>query len=467
MQGIKYLIFGLLSLMLAGAPAHAQERVQDEAARSDFIYRVNLGRADDVRLMIRQGASPNQVNGEGVPVLCLAAGRVDPEAPEVLHALLDAGANLNGRDSKGQTALFYAAKAGNNESINYLLDAGIDMYAIDNNGDVARTAAHKAGQTDAIKAMDDYVLRATAQITQQYNQQSDKGRRKGARRTQQDSGPTLSPATSTAAPDATLAAPPAPVPAPTPAPAAPAPAAPEEAGADNAKAPPSPPAEPAPPSPPAGPAARPQPVASPTATAPSPEELAAQKEAEEAERARKDEEMKGVIYDMSFNICAFQYWYYCSTAKQSTDLEQEELIIAIESSQTKAEKLQKQLITQYKLPKSYVEGIAASAQSRIFRELNNMASNRDRHENGVGKRDDMQERCELIARQWGVKAIGNADEELPVKGAPASNSKSGSKGGNKGAPITTTPSNASDAGGRANSKSGSKGGKGSKSGKRR
>lgn len=140
------------------SPAFAQEKIQDASARSDFIYRVNLGRADDVRLLMRQGSSPNQLSGEGVPVLCLAAGRVDPEGVNVTQALLEAGANLNGRDGKGQTALFYAAKAGNIATINYLLDAGIDMYALDNNGDVARTIAHRSGQQEALKAIDDYTL---------------------------------------------------------------------------------------------------------------------------------------------------------------------------------------------------------------------------------------------------------------------------------------------------------------------
>ena len=453
----------------AYSPAMAQERVQDESARSDFIYRVNLGRADDVRIMIRQGSSPNQLNGEGVPVLCLAAARVDPEGPEVIHALLETGANLNGRDSKGQNALFYAAKSGNTGSIQYLLEAGIDMYAIDNNGDVARTAAHKNGQLDSIKAMDDFVLRSTAQITQQYVQQaSDKSgiKKKPARRSQQDSGRTLSPAaTATTAldaaemPDIPISLPDAAAPAagvaPAPAPAgdiAPPPPAPELAVPVLAGLPPQLPAATA--------------TATPTIVAPTPEELAAKKAAEEAEQARKDEEMKAVIYDMSFNICAFQYWFYCSTAKQSTDLDQEEMIIAIESSQTKAEKLQKQLGTEYKLPKAYIEGISSSAQSRIYRELNEMASNRDRHEKGVGKRDDMQKRCELIARQWGVKSPGNADEAINPKAAAAAGSKGGSKGGNntgssKSAPITvSTSSSASTA---SSSKGGNKSSKGGKS----
>ncbi|NBO17918.1 MAG: ankyrin repeat domain-containing protein, partial [Proteobacteria bacterium] len=184
---LKFTYLLLCLCLLPVAPALAQERVQDEAARSDFIYRVNLGRADDVRLMIRQGASPNQLSGEGVPVLCLAAARVDPEGPEVIHALLDAGANLSGRDSKGQNALFYAARSGNIASINYLLEVGIDMYAIDNNGDVARTVAHKVGQDESIRAMDDYVLRTTAQITQQYSQQNDRGGKKKTARKSQDS----------------------------------------------------------------------------------------------------------------------------------------------------------------------------------------------------------------------------------------------------------------------------------------
>ncbi|MBY0407940.1 MAG: ankyrin repeat domain-containing protein, partial [Rickettsiales bacterium] len=192
------------------APSFAEERIQDETARSEFVYRVNLGRADDVRLLMRQGASANQLSGEGVPVICLAAGRRDPEGVNVIHALLQQGANINARDKQGQTPLFYAAKSGNLDSITYLLDNNADSYALDNNGDVARTAAYRAGQNDAVRAIDDFILQQTAKVTQAYRKRN----RELAGQYPPPPKPKVipSPGTAPIAPEAPPAPPPAPVP---------------------------------------------------------------------------------------------------------------------------------------------------------------------------------------------------------------------------------------------------------------
>lgn len=496
----------LLAVMVLGSamPAAAQERQQDEAARSEFIYRVNLGRADDVRLLMRQGASANQVSGEGVPVLCLAAGRIDEESVHIIQALLNAGANINSRDSKGQTALFYAARSGNLDALTYLLDSGIDMYAIDNNGDVARTVAHVSGQKDSVKAIDDYVLSQTARITNQYLEQNrdkleNKAKRQERRQAATSSGPTLAPSADKpdAAPEeatSATATASAPAIAPTdtppvmeekkpaeekpaaetpaegaakaesPAEEKPADTAPSEAAPAEEKSAEEKPAEEAPAegtaseekpaeAKPAEEQAAAESAPQETPAGPTPEEL-------QAKREQREEEIKNVIYDMSFNVCAFQYWFYCSSAKQSTDIDREELLIAIESSKTKAEGLQKKLIKEYKLSAKYVEAIVSSAQSRIYGELNEMASNRDRHEKGVGKRDDMQERCEFIARQWGVKSSGVPISDKSTAGKGKGKSDAGSKGSGGSSRAGGTGSR-----GNTGSSKGSKGSKGAKGSK--
>lgn len=386
------------------APAQAQERIQDEAARSDFIYRVNLGRADDVRLLMRQGASPNQVSGTNIPVICLAAGRIDPEGVNVVQALLEAGANLEARDPKGQSALFYAAKAGNIPTINYLLEQRIDAYALDNNGDVARTAAFKAGQPNAVKAIDDFALRQTAELTQAYRQ-----------RNQELSNPqpaSPAPQAANVPPQAEIL----PVVKPEPGIAAPAPPAPPAPTPDITSPGFVPPEAPdAPPAP---------------AMADDDEAAADESNETPVERSeRMKEESRNLIYSMSFNVCAFQYWSYCSSAKQSVDLDKEELIVAIESSKSAALSLKRQLIKEYSIPAKTVESISTSAQRRIYKEINSMPSNRERHEQGVGKRDDMQDRCESIARQWGVKPPKKLVDPAPP---PESGTGKGGKRGGKG-----------------------------------
>ncbi|MBY0407443.1 MAG: hypothetical protein K2Q01_07105, partial [Rickettsiales bacterium] len=149
-------------------------------------------------------------------------------------------------------------------------------------------------------------------------------------------------------------------------------------------------------------------------------------ETPEQKAERIKEAQSRMIYDMAFNVCAFQYWSYCSGAKQSTDLDKEELLIAVESSKAAAEKMKQTLIRQYRITPKSVETISDSAQNRIYKELNSMASNRDRHEKGVGKRDDMQQRCEFIARQWGTKS--------PKKLVEGGGGEGGGKGKSAAAP---------------------------------
>lgn len=494
-------------LWAAALPAFAD----DESNRSEFIYRSNLGRAEDIRLLIRQGVSPNQASSEGVPAICLAAGRIDPEGINVLQALLDNGANINARDPRGQTALHYAAKAGNTKAINFLMEHNIDAYALDNNGDVARTAAYKAGQNDAVKTIDDFVLRQTAEVTQQYRQRNRElaEMRNPKNAAQNDNPHETPPAPPVAAVAETPKEPAPPENAPKPVeaakPAEPAkpeplkesapPAAkeiPAEEKAPSATEKPTPPPADQPAQAEEKPAAKdateetgsedagettddggnndgstanadenPETPAEQASSDDAAAQAAADAEEErkrlQEENDRKQEETQQVIYDMAFNVCAFQYWSYCHSVGQTMDIDKEEVLIAIESSKTEAERLKHSLLNDYSIASSNVEGISSSVQKRIYAELNNMASNRDRHEKGVGKRDDMQERCEFLARQWGSKnAVKHSDNSDDAGGSAGKGGKS-RQGVGKGGKSK---------GGKSKGGKGGKGGKGkSKGGK--
>ena len=355
--------------------------VPDVAARKEIIYRANLGRADDIKLLVDQGGSANQRTGEGVPILSLASARRDPEGINVVGMLLKLGADVNGRDQKGQTALFYAAKAGNINIANLLLTNGADPYIQDGEGNVARTVAFTSGHKDVVQAMDEF-----------------------------SKSPKLPP------------------------PLAPLPAV-------NAPIPPAPKAEASQPIP--------QPQSSPTAQAQvdlSPvidhqKELEAQL-AEMKKNALTREDMKQIQKELAeinkksmqqeqvpptptpekkeqtaqekerileqlssqiaFNACGFEYWSFCSTVKQSTEMESEELTIAVRSYKTNVEQLKDQALQQYGMkPKDY-ENIVDSAQQRIYGQMSAMRSNAERHENGIGKLEDMLKRCQEIGRQWDV-----------------------------------------------------------------
>lgn len=161
---MKNILF-LITLLLAPLPAMAADA---QALASEIIYRANLGRADDVELLLKKGVSANQADENGVPILALASARKDAEGMRVVKLLLEKGADINAADKKGQTALFYAAKQGNAEVVSHLLNHGINYYASDERGDIARNLAHNAGYSDIVEMMDKFVVEQSEKVQQQY-----------------------------------------------------------------------------------------------------------------------------------------------------------------------------------------------------------------------------------------------------------------------------------------------------------
>lgn len=335
----------------------------DQATRAEIVYRANLGRADDVKLLVSQGANPNQTDSAGVPVIALAAVRADAEGINVIKALLELGANINAADPKGQNALFYAAKAGNVEVAKFLLAHKADGQAIDAEGNTARAEAVKAGHTNVADAIDEFAAKQTVEVV-----------------------PLTATAPAAIAPEVIA----------TPVMAASQPAVREPFEIDEKKLEQSA-----------------MPKAPVAATSPAVVETAAKPAMDE----KRQGEVRQLSYEIAWHTCAFQYWAYCQQVKQSTELTQEELSIAVETQKDATEALEKKLLVDYDQPESSYDAITSSAQVRIYNQLNTMGSNRARHENGIGKMDDMQNRCEEIGRQWDFPAPAKAD-------APVSSGKS-------------------------------------------
>lgn len=141
-----------------------------EALAGEIVYRANLGRAEDVELLLKRGVSADQADENGVPILALASARKDSEGRRVVELLLEKGANINAADKKGQTALFYAARQGNAEIVTVLLNGGINYYASDAKGDIARNLAHSGGYDDIVAMMDKFVVDQSQQVQQQYRE---------------------------------------------------------------------------------------------------------------------------------------------------------------------------------------------------------------------------------------------------------------------------------------------------------
>jgi ankyrin repeat protein len=90
-----------------------------------------------VELLLRLGADPNSKDGGGhTPLYCLANGYKYSDGGSVVRALVQGGANVNADDGvKHCTALHMAARRGNVEIAEALLDCGAEIDARDSLGD--------------------------------------------------------------------------------------------------------------------------------------------------------------------------------------------------------------------------------------------------------------------------------------------------------------------------------------------
>jgi ankyrin repeat protein len=117
---------------LTGDPALARERYASRTLLHDASAHANLSM---VELLLRLGADPNCEGGHG-PLYSLANECRVPGGGSVARTLVHAGANVNANDGvKRCTALHMAARRGNVEVAEALLDCGADIEARDSLGE--------------------------------------------------------------------------------------------------------------------------------------------------------------------------------------------------------------------------------------------------------------------------------------------------------------------------------------------
>jgi hypothetical protein len=340
--------FALICLLALGAAtAHAQPQPATtpqapSATEGEIVYRVNLGRADDVKLLLSQGNSVNGTNAEGVPLLALASARVDAEGLNVVKALLEAGADVNAKDSAGQSALFYAARKGNREVVSLLLENRINYYAVDAQGNIARTIAFREGHTDIVALMDDFVKAETEKVAEQYRALSKAldeqyKAREDAERKAADA------AASTALEQSRKAT---------------------EAQVQKAQA--------------------------------------EQKEQDDIQSLWSSDAFLQARFNLAFNSCAFQYWSYCRDAGQTSELKDSALAEAISSHQNKTANGKDELENTYKTSERYAGDIVKNGMRSIFNQLDAMPSNTYRFQQGVCRTADMVKRCNEVAKYPGT-----------------------------------------------------------------
>lgn len=344
------IILGVAAFVFSPAAIAATATFQDDASSEEtvkkidpkeIVYRVNLGRNDDVKLLLTQGVSANFKDDKGVPILSLASMRKDDEGAKIMKTLVDAGADINAKDNNGQSALFYASKKGNEDAVKFLLENKINYYAVDANGDIARTIAYRAGYSEIVKIMDNFVKAETAKITEQYRELS-----KALEERYKAQDVAVQEAEKKAADEAAKAA--------------------LERNRLLAE-----------------------------------QQNAEAASAAELEAKRASDAFVQTRYDLAFHACAFQYWSFCKDMKQTSELSEEMRDNAIDSHAQKVEELNKEMMGTYQIPAKQTGSIIQLAQQSIFNQLMSMPSKTYRFEHGVCKMQDMVKRCDYVAKYPG------------------------------------------------------------------
>jgi hypothetical protein len=404
-------LFAMLVFLLAPEAMAADMEKKDPA--QEIVYRTNLGRANDVKLLIKKGVSPNQTDEKGTPLVALAATRKDNEGPNVLKALLDAGADIDAKDAEGQTALFYAVRQGNKSIIQFLLDRGISYYSPDNSGVIARTLAFQQGKQDIVELMDKFVTAQTDKVNKQYEeynrqveernkkieeqnkaaieevQRAAKEQTEKVTKQYEDYNQQIEEQNKAAMEEVERAA--------------------KKQAEDAAK----PKVEDAP---------KPEAIEPKQSDSDEYLETLAPKETAPPVDKRGSTQFEMDMRNFAFQNCAFQYWSFCRKIKQRSDLSIEEMRVAIDTHREQVMALFKSIMIDYKLEKDMLDTISKNAMQRVNDDLENTSSSTYRLEHGVCLMPDLQTRCDEIADTWSQQLPTNKAASSSKGGASSTNS---------------------------------------------
>jgi len=121
-----------------------------QSVNQQLLTAVKIKNTGIAEQLLKGGADANYVqstNSFKVNLLILAV--INQDIPMV-RILVEHKANVNWQDGFGDTALMYAAQIGNTIIMGYLLDNGADIHAKDSKGNTVLSAAKEGNHPDAI-----------------------------------------------------------------------------------------------------------------------------------------------------------------------------------------------------------------------------------------------------------------------------------------------------------------------------
>ncbi|MEZ4696762.1 MAG: ankyrin repeat domain-containing protein [Rhodothermales bacterium] len=124
------------------------DRVADDGDTA-LLAAIRSGRADLVRVLLDLGADPEIKDANGNTALMLAVSRM----PQLIPAMVEAGANPNTKGPSDWTALHFAAESGVADVIDDLLRLGADLSLRSERGRTALSVAAAHANTDAVRLL--------------------------------------------------------------------------------------------------------------------------------------------------------------------------------------------------------------------------------------------------------------------------------------------------------------------------
>ncbi len=137
-QGDAEIVRSLLAVIQDESPV-------DSGQRPPLLEAITAGHTEIIEILLQSGANPNGISHEDVvsdrliPLHCA----VRSEKPAIVSMLLTAGADVDGRDRAGNTALIIAASIGNDDMVLALLAGGASIESVDNREWTALIAARQ------------------------------------------------------------------------------------------------------------------------------------------------------------------------------------------------------------------------------------------------------------------------------------------------------------------------------------
>lgn len=123
------------------------DMIIDKEGNTYLLEESKLGTYDQVIFLVRAGADVNKKNNKGETALLLA---VPTDTDQLIEILINAGADLNAQDLNGNTALMNAIINGYNIIAEKLINSGADKNIQNNNGDTALSLANKMDNYDMV-----------------------------------------------------------------------------------------------------------------------------------------------------------------------------------------------------------------------------------------------------------------------------------------------------------------------------